>query len=210
MSELGFVEGTYRQKLNLVDDLKLDCYSYSYIEDIVHKYGFLHTCGSLFKNKKVLLISGFASTLKMQYVEKKDLLFSTYFEKHPLETKSIDYIDTPITVCSQNLQNGSFIKTLEDIKKQIQSKDFDVAFLACGAYAVPLGLYIKKDLKKQAIYIGGILQVMFGVLGRRFQGTNYCVKNEHWINAPINILSDGLQQIIKNGVESDEYCSPYF
>ena len=51
----------------------------------------------------------------------------------------------------------------------ISKLDFDIALLGCGGYGLPLCNYIKKDLKKSAIYIGGGLQLLFGVMGKRWE-----------------------------------------
>ena len=45
--------------------------------------------------------------------------------------------------------------------------DFDIALLGCGAYGYPLAAHIKK-MGKQAIHLGGCLQILFGLKGRRW------------------------------------------
>lgn len=55
---------------------------------------------------------------------------------------------------------------LEHMKIQIRECDFDIALLGCGAYGLPLAAYIKQ-LGKQAIYVGGSLQLMFGIRQRK-------------------------------------------
>jgi hypothetical protein len=47
--------------------------------------------------------------------------------------------------------------------------DFDVALLGCGGYGLPLCNYIYKDLNKSAIYVGGGLQLLFGIMGKRWE-----------------------------------------
>ena len=51
----------------------------------------------------------------------------------------------------------------------ISKLDFDIALISCGGYGVPLSYYIKKELQKSAIYIGGGLQLLFGVMGKRWE-----------------------------------------
>ena len=46
----------------------------------------------------------------------------------------------------------------------ISKIDFDIAFLSCGMYSIILGDLIKNKLKKKAIYIGGMLNVIFNFL----------------------------------------------
>ncbi len=52
--------------------------------------------------------------------------------------------------------------------KDIKELDFDVALLGCGGYGIPLASYIRNTLKKSAIYVGGGLQLLFGVTGKRW------------------------------------------
>jgi hypothetical protein len=47
--------------------------------------------------------------------------------------------------------------------------DFDIALLSCGGYGIPLTHFIKKQLNKSSIYVGGGLQILFGVMGQRWE-----------------------------------------
>ena len=58
------------------------------------------------------------------------------------------------------------------MKKEILAIDFDVALLGCGAYGFPLAAGIKKA-GRQAVYMGGVLQILFGILGRRWDGSRF-------------------------------------
>ena len=46
--------------------------------------------------------------------------------------------------------------------------DFDIALLGCGCYGHPLCDFIRNELNKSAIYVGGGLQLLFGVMGKRW------------------------------------------
>jgi hypothetical protein len=54
---------------------------------------------------------------------------------------------------------------------EISKLDFDIALLGCGGYGVPLCGFIYDKLNKSAIYIGGGLQLLFGVMGKRWDNT---------------------------------------
>jgi hypothetical protein len=188
-----------KQEDNFVKKLNIKYFDYTFIEETVKKKypTFMNDICELFENKNILLISPFGSYMKKQYYENKDNIFEY---KHPLKCKSLDYVNSYITynnkTYNKNLPHTCFNETLEDLKKQIKEKSFDVAFLSCGAYAMPLGLYIKKELKKQAIYIGGVMQIMFGIKGRRFK--TYRKQNKYWINAPQDMLCEDIKNKIKN------------
>lgn len=53
----------------------------------------------------------------------------------------------------------------DDIKKL----DFDVALLSCGGYGNHLSYFIYKEMNKSALYIGGGLQIWFGIMGKRWE-----------------------------------------
>jgi hypothetical protein len=65
----------------------------------------------------------------------------------------------------------------------ISQMDFDIAILGCGAYGMSLGAFIKRNLGKQAIHMGGVSQVLFGIKGTRFeeQGEYHKFFNEAWV-----------------------------
>ena len=70
---------------------------------------------------------------------------------------------------------------LNDMKKQIDSIDFDIAIIGCGAYGFPLAAHVKR-IGKKAVHLGGPAQVLFGITGKRWE-ENEVSKfiNEHWV-----------------------------
>ena len=68
------------------------------------------------------------------------------------------------------------------MKNQILKKDFDIALIGCGAYGFPLAAHVKR-IGKQAIHLGGSLQILFGIKGKRWDNHPVISKlyNEHWI-----------------------------
>ena len=56
----------------------------------------------------------------------------------------------------------------------IKDIEFDIALVSCGGYGLPLCNYIKTTMNKSAIYVGGGLQLLFGVMGKRWEN------NEMW------------------------------
>jgi len=80
-------------------------------------------------------------------------------------------MNTPITYSGLPLEfypHNDWFETLASLKEVVRTQRFDIALLACGSYAVPLGRYIEKELGRQAIYVGGVLQLFFGIMGRRY------------------------------------------
>jgi len=125
------------------------------------------------KNKKVLVITSMAETIKSQYLKltKQDLLpkFSEL-----LVIKSVN------TVGGKNDEFETWFEALAYLESQIKEIDFDVAILGCGAYGMPLCAYIK-SLNKQSIYIGGYVQLLFAIRGKRWDDQGYDYSANFWV-----------------------------
>lgn len=72
-----------------------------------------------------------------------------------------------------NHVHSSWKETFDIMCNDISKLDFDIALLSCGGYGIPLCDYIKTSLKKSSIYIGGGLQLMFGVIGKRWENVDW-------------------------------------
>ena len=59
-----------------------------------------------------------------------------------------------------------------------------IALLGCGAYGMPLAAHIKQ-CGKQAIYVGGVLQMIFGIRGKRWDSIPEAASlyNDYWIQS---------------------------
>lgn len=129
---------------------------------------------SALKGKRVLVVSPFAKSIELQY-GKKGRLFGNkdYLPEFNLQTYR------PVQVISDTHTDfKSWWEALEFMKTAISELDFDVALLACGAFGHPLCAHIK-SMGKKAVYMGGELQLMFGIYGDRWVGNP--IINEHWI-----------------------------
>ena len=68
-----------------------------------------------------------------------------------------------------NYIHKNWFETYKIMCNDISKIDFDIALLGCGGYGLPLCNYIRHDLQKSAIYVGGGLQLLFGIMGRRWE-----------------------------------------
>ena len=121
------------------------------------------------KGKKVLIIHPFIESFKKQQ-QNNFQLFSD--SKLFLEDQEFSYYKTFQTIAGNHIHNDWF-ETYNIMCNQISKIDFDVALLGCGGYGLPLCNFIKTDLNKSAIYIGGGLQLLFGVIGSRWESNNF-------------------------------------
>jgi len=84
---------------------------------------------------------------------------------------------------------------LEKLATEVASKEFDVALIGAGAWALPLEVRIKQ-MGRCAIHMGGEMQLLFGIKGKRWEGR--FIYNESWIRpfaedtpTEVNRVEDG-------------------
>lgn len=127
------------------------------------------------ENKKVLIIHPYAETIVSQYVNFRTKLFK---EEYIPRFKSLQVIKAIQTAGGTTAGFSTWFEALKFMENQIQSKDFDIALLGCGAYGFPLAAFIK-SMGRQAIHVGGALQLFFGIKGKRWDNSG--LYNEYWV-----------------------------
>ncbi len=133
--------------------------------------GFRKSWKNALKNKKVLIVHPFKKTIESQY-KKMDKL------KILPKLKKLEVIRAVQTLAdNEDPRFKDWFEALDYMKKEIDGKDFDVALIGCGAYGLPLASYVKSK-GKQAVHLGGILQLLFGIKGKRWE--NEPGQNEYW------------------------------
>ncbi|MBQ7799770.1 MAG: hypothetical protein IJ370_04695 [Oscillospiraceae bacterium] len=129
------------------------------------------------KGKKVLVVHPFEDTIKQQY-EKRDKLFSN--------PKVLPEFELLTLKAVQSIGGGadhyaSWFDALDWMYNQAMTMNFDVALIGCGAYGFPLAAKLKAS-GKTAIHMGGVTQMLFGIMGARWdKRPDYAaLYNEHW------------------------------
>jgi hypothetical protein len=124
------------------------------------------------EGKKVLVVHPFEATIKTQYKKRKQL------ETLP-KLKSLQVVKAVQTIAgNKDPRFETWFDALDYMKGKINKKDFDIALIGCGAYGLPLAAHVK-SLGKQAIHMGGGLQLLFGIKGKRWEKSGFF--NDHWI-----------------------------
>lgn len=130
-----------------------------------------------FECKKILIISPFKSTIDNQLLSRNKI----WKNKDILpEAKYITY--KSVQSIGGKGPHKDWYESYQMMCDDISKIDFDIALLGCGSYGMPLGNYIKGELKKSAIYVGGGLQLYFGIKGKRWDNSPDITKfyNEYW------------------------------
>ncbi|ANH80629.1 hypothetical protein A8C56_06210 [Niabella ginsenosidivorans] len=141
------------------------------------------------ENKKVLVIHPFAETIITQYERREKLFKNQTILPEFLSLRTIKAVQS---LGGQSNQFEDWFEALSYMKRKTDEAEFDIALIGCGAYGFPLAAHIKRAGKK-AIHIGGALQLMFGIKGKRWEDENFGEKtfgkkgvyrllmNEHWV-----------------------------
>jgi hypothetical protein len=143
----------------------------------------------ILNGKKVLVVHPFAELIETQYTTNRTRLF-----KNP-DVLPLFHLETIRAVQSLNGESGGFkdwFEALICMEKEIDKHDYDICLIGCGAYGFPLAAHAKR-MGKKAVHLGGALQLLFGIKGKRWEDPNYGAKefgctnrynglfNEYWI-----------------------------
>ena len=124
------------------------------------------------EGKKVVVVHPFAETIKYQYDNYRDKIF-----ENPMVLPNFESFRVVKAVQSLggNSDFNNWFEALDYMKKEIDREDYDICLTSCGAYGFPLAAHVKR-MGKQAVHLGGALQLLFGIKGNRWEDPNYGVK----------------------------------
>lgn len=142
------------------------------------------------KGKKVLVIHPFAETIKKQY-EKRKLLFENQEILPEFDLKIIKAVQS-IADEKADLPFKTWFEALDYMKEQIRNTDFDIAIIGAGAYGMPLAHYCK-TIGKKGVHMGGKIQLLFGIKGRRWDDLG--IYNEHWVSPSADETPKGAEKV---------------
>lgn len=147
------------------------------------------------KGKKVLVIHPFEDTIKTQYQKREKLFKNADLFLPEFELKTIKAVQS-LADAKSDLSFETWFDALKHMYNQIDNVDFDIALIGAGAYGIFLGDYIKRK-GKQAVHVGGALQLCFGIRGKRWDSSDTISKlyNEHWVIASENEKPKGLDKV---------------
>ena len=128
--------------------------------------------------RTVLVIHPFDDSIRAQYAKRK-LLFANPTVLPDFELKTLRAVQSLV---GNEVEFPDWFAALDHMRRAIDQIDFDLAIIGAGAYGLPLAAHIKR-LGRQAIHLGGVTQILFGIRGLRWD-TDPALEhlyNEHWI-----------------------------
>lgn len=129
-------------------------------------------------DRSVLVIHPFEESIRRQY-EKRELLFEN---ADVLPRFRLITFKPVVSLAGEPTEHPSWTAALDWMCERIRGIDFDVALVGAGAYGLPLAAFVKR-LGRQAVHMGGALQVLFGIRGRRWDHHPFISElyNEYWV-----------------------------
>ena len=116
------------------------------------------------KNKGVLIIHSMPHTIEKQYAKRHEL----FTNPNILPDFILSVYGSVNSAIGLKTPFANWFDALEKMKSDIARIDFDIAILGCGSYGMSLGAFIKRDLGKKAVHLGGMTQLLFGIRGKRW------------------------------------------
>ena len=133
--------------------------------------------------KRILVINSKVSLMRSQAVKFSDLFpHAGIMADFPERLTYLRSFDT----YPGHEPGASWSETYQQLCNSVDQHDFDVALLGCGCYGLPLCDYIFTTKCRSAFYVGGFIQLLFGILGKRWlsRERERAYFNEHWIHVP--------------------------
>ena len=159
----------YCQGASLVD---LDCFE---------PFRFAPPWSTALAGRKVLVIHPFAESIRSQYEGKRRLLFASPDVLPDFDLKTIKSVQS---IGGTRVEHCTWFDAYRYMCDQMAKTDFDICLIGAGAYGLPLASFAKQ-LGKQAIHLGGVTQILFGIKGKRWEreyaDSTAKLFNEHWV-----------------------------
>lgn len=156
-------------------------------------YYFKEPWSQCLENKKVLVVHPFEKSIINNY-KNKNKIFNNPKTLPEFELKTIK--------AEQNLSNteSNYFETIKRTQEKISNIEFDIAIIGCGAQGLPLASFIKKELKKTSIHMAGATQILFGIIGKRWEKypQTRSIVNEYWTR-PLPEETPKNFELVENG-----------
>lgn len=150
------------------------------------------------KNKKVLIISPFKESIEHQIPNLGDIWQE---DMSSIDFRIVKFPYSPFVSGKQ--EDKSYVHLLNRINKEIRSFPFDIAIVGAGGYSLPIIASVK-DMGKVGVHMGGALQLLFGIKGRRWD-SNDKFKDSQFYNSE-KWIRPLLQDLPENSVVVEGGC----
>ena len=194
-------DGCLKAQIDMKDIIKT-CYTVYAEKDIYN----------LIKDKKILIISPFATQINNQIKNgNMQKLFKKQIKIIPKSDRDIDNnicgyseeyelliytditsIETPITIFGNPVNDSwkdTFDKTCLKIKDYCDNNKVDIVIASCGCYSMPICNYVYKQLNISSLCYGNAIHQLFGIMQNDFYlFPKENINEEYWINVDESVI----------------------
>jgi hypothetical protein len=130
------------------------------------------------KGKKVLVISPFSESVKNQYTNRNKI----WNDPRILPDFELLTINHPYSPGIDENPYSNWLEMITDIKKQIDTFDYDVLLAGTGATSLFYAVHAKTN-GKIGMHLGGSMQLLFGIKGKRWDNgeVGQYFYNDGWV-----------------------------
>jgi hypothetical protein len=154
----------YCPQARLVDIRALDCFCFD------------QPWSAALEGRRVLVVHPFSRAIVSQYM-KRERLFANPSVLPKFELQTLTAVQS---IAGNRVPFDTWFDALDHMRDQISRREFDVAIIGAGAYGLPLAAHVKR-MGKQAIHMGGVTQLLFGIRGKRWDDWYPQLFNEDWV-----------------------------
>lgn len=160
---------------DVLTKLNLHIPTLPYVEDISFWIALINKMNST----SIGIVSYFS-----EQMESQSKIIHKVFSNKLKYTKNMDsfkFIFSENTIQGNEPEDKTFNDVLNDLIKRCLESDCEVFLISCGCYGIPLCAALKRQ-GKRAVYVGGILQLFFGLKGKRWDTREEISQhyNKHW------------------------------
>lgn len=142
----------------------------------------------LFRGRRVLLVCPFAELLRERATPETFEAVWARTGKRWFHPDSVDALEIPYGFARETHARhpDTVLDLFSAIEQKITEREFDIALIGAAGLAVPIASTVK-SLGRIAIDLGGHIQILFGVLGKRWrhwQDWQESYFNDAWIDMP--------------------------
>jgi hypothetical protein len=127
--------------------------------------------------RRVLIVHPFSELIDSQYHRRNELFMGR--DVLP-EFEALTTLKAVQSSGGMKTEYASWFDALENMKQQMEKIEFDIAIIGAGAYGLPLAAHAKL-IGRQGIHLGGITQLLFGIMGKRWENKYGHFINPQWV-----------------------------
>lgn len=166
--------------------------------DCLEPFRFENPWSKALAGRKVLVVHPFAESIRRQYAQKRKLLFASPDVLPDFELLTFQSVQS---LAGVRVEFDSWFDAYRYMCDEIGRLDFDICLIGAGAYGLPLGAFVKEQLGRQAIHLGGVTQILFGIKGKRWESeyadSTAKLFNEHWVRPLPSETPEGKHKVDK-------------